>query len=175
VTATSRPTAVTVIGWLFVGGGVLTALGGVMGTVMSLLVPPAPRSAATTHLGQQAPFQILAYVTEHMLVFVGAQLLFGAVVAVCGFAMLRLRAWSRSVAEAITWLALAYILAFGTFWVWSVASMGLFNGPEHLRAFGLVFLFFGAIMCLAFAIPPIVIIRVLRGSAIREAFSGERA
>lgn len=168
---TVRPTAVTVIGWLYVAFGVLAALAGLFGTAMSLLIP-VDRTPSPSRFDAPAPFGLLSVVFDHIWALTALQLLLGVFMAVAGAAFLKLRSWARPAVEAIAWAGLLYDLAFGAFWLWGVSSMGVRAGEAGGAAgtaFFTVFLAFGAVLILAFTIPPIVIIRAVRDRTVREA------
>lgn len=49
---------------------------------------------------------------------------------ISGINFLKLKAWSRSVLEGLTWLLLIFILGFMFFWVFNLVPMGSRNGQN---------------------------------------------
>src|SRR5688572_3198430 len=118
----TRPTSVSVIGWLFVGFGALTAMGGLFGLAISFVMPfPPPGELAAARDNMPAPFGLMTYMFDYFWVMALGQLIVAGLMIAAGAAFLKLRSWGRTVLEAITWAGLAYLLAFGTFWVWAVS------------------------------------------------------
>jgi len=168
-----RPTSVTVIGWLFIIVGSLAALGGVFGLAMSLAFPmPAPDLSAVSQT--PAPSRLMAGLFDHFMALAIGQLVVAAIMVASGRAFLRLRPWARPVFEVLSWLGLVYTLGFGAFWVWGVLAMGRTPGEAAGGpgvAFMWVFVGFGVLLILLFAVPPILLIRALRGRTVREALA----
>jgi hypothetical protein len=105
---------------------------------------------------------------------VGAlQLLIAAVMISAGVGLLRLRPWGRTGAEVLAWLGLVYNVSFGTLWCWTLIEMTR-NVPREAGAAGaipMIMLAFGVVMIVAFCVPLVVIIRVLRGKTVRNAIA----
>jgi hypothetical protein len=165
-----RPTSVTVIGWLFVGFGALALLGGIFGTIMSFLIP-FPDEPAAKMIDAPPPFRLMSRLFDYFGFLAAAQVAVAIIMICSGVAFLRLQSWARTAIEAVTWLGLTYNLAFGAFWIWAVVTMWREVPAEAGEAamFFPVFIAFGAAMIVAFSIPPIVIIRVVRGHTVRTA------
>lgn len=172
-----RPTAITVIGWLYVGFGLLMALGGAFGLVMSFAMP-TPHTDLSTQPDMPAPFKLMSHLFDYFWVAAGVQLLVAVLMIVAGAAFLKLKPWSRPVLEGVAWAGLLYDIGFGVFWIWGVSSMGARNPPAGQApetAFFAGFLAFGVVLILAFAVPPIVVIRSLRGATVRQALTSAGA
>lgn len=165
-----RPTSVTVIGWLFVGFGALALLGGLFGTIMSLLIP-LPDEPAAKMIDAPPPLRLMWHLFNYFAFLAAAQIVVAIIMICSGVAFLRLQSWARTAIEAITWLGLAYNIVFGAFWIWAVVTMWREVPAEAGEAamFFPVFLAFGTAMIVAFTIPAIVIIRVVRGHPVRTA------
>ncbi len=144
-----RPTAVTVLGWLFI---CLAALAFLRGVVMLMSCSAHPREA----LGPP-----MAGVMNVLL---------GAVVAVLAAYFLMLRAWARTALEVGTWLAL--VSAIGLF-VLMLAPDRPGSGPEGS---GFIFLYLAAFFRLVvlavaavFSVGCVLVLRVLRSPEVRRA------
>ena len=160
-----RPTSVAVIGWLAVGFGSLAVLSGLFGFLASLAMPdfnavsPKPDDAPL-------PFRLMFGMFDYFRILAAVQAIVGGLTIWAGAEFLRLRAWARAFLEGILWLVLAYTIAFGVFWIWSIGSM--MDGadspllPAMMAAMGVV-------SFLMFAIPAVIVIRVLRGPTVRQA------
>jgi hypothetical protein len=171
-----RPTAITVIGWIFIAVAVLMIFSGGMGFVAFTFMqhmkgerPPIPEGA---------PFQfgVMDVVFQHFGIIALAQVALAAFIIIASIQFLRLRRWARTALEVIAWLGLVYIVGFGIFWVtsWISITSGIpvtegAPGPPPL--FGLFGAVMGSMVALVWAVPLVVIIAFLRGKMIREAVS----
>jgi len=171
-TVQGRPTSITVIGWLFIGFGVLAMLGGVFGAIMSFLIP-FPDEPAAKMVDAPLPFRLMSRLFDYFALLAGIQIVVATAMIWSGAAFLRLRPWARTVIEGLTWIALVYDLAFGAFWIWAVAAMWSESAPaaDETTIFFPLFISFGALMIAAFAVPMIVIIRVIRSRTVRAALA----
>lgn len=165
-----RPTAITVIGWLFIGCGALAILSGAFAVVISIVAPPPAEPPAKT-ADAPLPFQIVGRIFDYMGLLGAVQIVIAALMIWSGAAFLRLRAWARTVIEAITWLGLLYTLSFGAMWIYLVSTIWreAEAAPDAMNVFFPMFIGMGAAVILSFAIPLVVILRVVRGRAVREA------
>lgn len=165
-----RPTSVTVIGWLYVVFGIFMLFGGAFGLAISSVIDTAEIAKAS----QEMPpaFRTMTRVFFYFDLLAAVQLVVAIVVIISGAAFLKLRPWSRPVLEIFAWLALAYLIGFGAFWIWSVTSVAQ-AVPADAQAptgFFAIFTAVGIVMILAFAVPPAIIIRFLRSTKVRSAF-----
>jgi hypothetical protein len=171
--AMQRPTSLTVIGWLAVGFGSLAVLGGLMGLTVSLLVPETHDVSTQDTADMPTPFGIMTPVFRYFWVLATVQLLAAALLIVAGIGLLRLKAWARTAIEVFAWLGLAYNLGFGVFWLWSLAAMTedvpKDTGPA--AAVPIIMMVFGIAMIIAFSVPLVIVIRVLRSTNVREAIA----
>jgi hypothetical protein len=162
----NRPTAVTVIGWIYIAVAILMILSSVMSFAVSATMPPPPSpdrfpSDGSTRFG--------FWLFGHLRVVAVIQIVAALVTLAASVAFLRLQSWGRVVLELLAWLALTYDLVCGGFWLYSAASMTS-RMPSSIPPFpsGL-FLGTGVVIIAVFAVPIVVIIRFLRGNAIRDA------
>src|SRR5689334_5381064 len=117
-----RPTAITVIGWVYVGFGILMIFSGALFSLVAVQIAPASHAmAADPH--ELVPFRLMDQFFRYSPLLVFAQFIVATLLIVSGAALLRRRSWARPLVEALAWLGLAYVLAFGTFWLWSVVSL----------------------------------------------------
>jgi hypothetical protein len=167
-----RPTSLTVIGWLAVGLGSLGVLGGLMGLAVSLLVPEMHDVGTQDTADIPAPVGIMSDVFPYFWVLATVQLLAAALLIVAGIGLLRLKAWARTAIEVLAWLGLAYNLGFGVFWLWSLAAMSE-GMPKDAGPAAVVptMMVSGIVMIVAFSVPLVIVIRVLRGTNVREAIA----
>jgi len=168
-----RPTSVSVIGWLAVIFGGMAVLSAVMILTVSLLVPEMRDATPPESSDMPAPFRLMSYVFRYFWVLAVIQLGAATLLISAGVALLKLRAWARTTIEIYACFGLAYNLAFGTFWLWSIASMMKVVPEEAGTAatMSIVMMVFGALMVVGFSIPLIIVIRVLRGATVRTAIA----
>lgn len=165
-----RPTSVTVIGWLSIGLGIITAFSGLFALIVFSTMPPqTPQGPLPSNF--PPPFALMFKLFDYFPFFAGGQLAVAAAMIIGGAAFLKCKAWARTLLEVLAWLGLAYLVAFGAFWLYGVASMGP-SGPQDPGAPPLFFpmLFaMGLLVILSFLVPTIVVIKVLRGATVRRA------
>lgn len=165
-----RPTSMTVIGWLAVGFGILAVLSGVLGLTISLLVPELNQGPPPSDM--PAPFRLMSRLFNFFWVLAAIQVFGAALMIAAGAGLLRLKAWARTTIEVFAWLGLAYNLGFGVFWVWSLSAF-MQGIPKEAAAAAVpgVMMVFGVVMIIAFSIPLVIVIRVLRGPTVRAAIA----
>jgi hypothetical protein len=169
-----RPTAVTVIGWVFIAGAVLMIFSGGMGFAAFSFMkhmggekPPIP---------EQAPFQfgVMEVIFQHFGLIAIVQGALAVFIIIASIQFLRLRRWARTALEVIAWLGLVYLVGFGIFWVVSwigiTSNIPITEGtPGPAPMFNIVGAVMGSVVTLFWAAPLVVIIIFLRGKTIREA------
>jgi hypothetical protein len=142
----------------------LMIMSGAMGLLSFSFMPARPMAEDVP-----LPFAILAKVVDYFPVLVLVQVVIAILMIVGGAGFLRLKQWARLILEVLAWLALLYVLGFGVFWLSCVVSMGS-TAPPGLPIVFLVFMFgIGTVVIISFTIPLVMLIRVLRGSTVREA------
>lgn len=161
----------TVIGWLFVVGSVLTALSALMGLAGDRMIT----EGALPDVPPEAPPVIRFFVA--LMPFLGVlalvQLVVAGFVLYTAIAFLRRRAWARTALESMTWTSLVGSVALIAAWVyvWVAMTSGIparpgALSPASLTLFGVVAaVFVGAV----YVVPLAVIIGFLRGRTIRDA------
>ena len=174
-TGAKPPTALTVIGWISMIGGGMMALSGGMGLVawgfMELLTG---KSVPAPVPGDPAAIRIVATVFQYFGVLCCMQLVFAGIVAYAGRQLLKRRAWARAALEGVYWLALFWVVGFGTFWVLSWLELTT-AGPANtelpamssaLPVFGVLV---GVVVMGGLAVATFVVIRIIRSKPVREA------
>ena len=163
----SRPTAITVIGWLTVGVGaasVLSALGALL--VTSAMPPFAPEPETSGIYFPSWPF-------EHMVALSICQIVVAAIAVISGAGLLRLRAWARAAVEALAWASLVGLVVFGVVWLRTATSMTAHIPKDSgMPNFGPLFVAGGVVTMIMFVIPTLVVIRALRSAPVRAAVQG---
>jgi hypothetical protein len=160
-----RPALVTAIGWIFAGFGGMGIFAGLMAEAMSWSGAFSPEKM---HFGSQpGPWQIFERVFRYYWLIGIVEVVLGIVLIVVGLAFIKLRPWARPVAELIAWLAIAYNLAFGGWWVWAVASLKMEGGASFL---GPMMAGMGIAGMLIGSLPIVLLIVGLRGRTVRGAF-----
>jgi hypothetical protein len=171
-----RPTAITVIAWIFIVGAILmivsSSLGFLAFTVIKQKVDEMPPIAEV--LPHQFLIMNIIYRSFGILVLLQVALTIFALIASIQF--LRLRAWARSALEIISWLGLLYVVGFGIFWV--VSWIGITSGlpsstgsPATSPLFSIFGAIIGACVVAAWSALFVVIIMFLRDNKIKEAVS----
>ncbi|HQU15250.1 MAG TPA: hypothetical protein PLO69_03975 [Gammaproteobacteria bacterium] len=169
-----RPPGVRLIAWMWILTGVMNAYSAVAGWfgagMVRGLLGQAQLSPHTT-VALALPL-FMAHHADALGVF---QLGSAALAILAGIDFLRLRAWARACLEALSWLSLAYILAGAVYWwlAWSAITAGgsVAGVAVDLAPYRTPGLVLGCVLVLAFAIPMGLVIRTLRGSAVRCAVS----
>jgi cation transport ATPase len=166
-----RPTAVTVIGWTWLGlGGLILAGGLVLAAVFwSALAapevlpgaPPLPPEAGSSVAG----LLLRAYPV--------ALALLGVVSLVAAWAFLRRKWWARSVLEVLTWLALAYVAAslavFLAVWLSGPLAPANLRGATLGDVPGILATVAVSSTYVLLLVPLAVMVRMLRSRTVREA------
>jgi hypothetical protein len=142
-----RDNAITLIGWVYIAFGILAAFGGLVGVLISLLMP-----------------------IPHFVPLIAAvQLIAGSAMIAGGKAFLRLRAWARTLLETLAWLGLLYNVAGGVLWIWFL--MPMFRASSRDAWMLPTMTAIGLLTNIAFCAALVYIISVLRGSNVRSAIA----
>ena len=169
-----RPTAVTVIGWIFIAGAILMILSGGMGfAAFSFMkqstggVPPVPEDIP----GQ---LRVMKIAFQHFGLLAMVQVALAIFIIIASIQFLRLHRWGRTALEVVTWVGLVYVVGFGVFWVVSwigiTSNIPMTEGtPGPSSMFNIVGAVMGSVVTLFWTAPLVVIIIFLRGKTIKEA------
>jgi len=167
-----RPAAVTVIAWVFIVLSGMMTLSGFAGWFSYTFVIKEMTAKAQPVVPSDAsiPTRIIRSLFQYFDVLALVQIAIAVLVLIAGIRFLKLRAWSRTVLEAFSWLALAAIIGFGTLWVAEWLGSASRRVPGSIPPmFDVVGVIMGIIFTLVWAVPFVVIIAFLRGKKIRGA------
>lgn len=168
-----RPTGITITGWLWIATGGLMTLSGVMAgfaySTMGRMGPPP-----TVPADMPSGFVVMNSIFQYFGLLIVVQLIVAALAVWSGIGLLRLKAWARTIIEVLSWLALAYCVGFGIFWVYSwIAMTGHMppnsSAPVDANAFQWLGAAMGVVVTAVFAVPLLIMIRYLRGTEARAA------
>jgi hypothetical protein len=169
-----RPRSVTLIGRVWLVLAVLYMLRTLVNLIFwKLLQMGAP--VLLRSIAEQSPYAwLLRPLFQHLTALMSTQVIASALVAFSAYQLLRLRAWARVVIQAVCWFALAWVLLFTAFWAWFwprvAAAQASADPPLSAHSYGRIGLTAGVVICLAVGAGLAVMIALLRGSRVREAF-----
>jgi hypothetical protein len=153
-----RPTCVTVIGWTWIIIGGLMFLSATM-AIFNL--------AMIGEMAQNDPE--LPFIFKIFPLLAAVQIGVSTLGLISGIHFLKLKAWSRSVLEALTWILIILILGFMIFWVFNWVSMGSRHGPH---GFGIMGAVMGVVITGIYGVPLGFMLKYLRGSKVRNVING---
>ncbi|MDF1564588.1 MAG: hypothetical protein P1V51_16200 [Deltaproteobacteria bacterium] len=166
-----RPGSITLIGWL------ATGFGGLMVLFSPLqLIAPYPSAEALLSGPERPVFVFAAFFADNLPLVAVGSVIVGATAMAGGVGLLRLRAWGRALVEAITWLYLAYCLAFTAFAVWGIHSESTRQGGsgDGFEVIAGIFAIVIGLGGLAWCLVPLLVLRALRGEKVRAAISANQ-
>jgi hypothetical protein len=163
------PTGIKVIAWTWIITAALLGASAVLGLMMQSVM-----DQVTANSDVPPGVAALAAPGEYTAVATVLQLVLAALALWSGIALLRLRAWARLAVEILCWLALAWTIGFGIFfiYVWNTIAgemaqeAGIPMDQNILQGAGLGA---GIVLTLVFAVPFLLMIRYLRGARARAA------
>jgi hypothetical protein len=121
-------------------------------------------------------FPGMGFVIQHSGLLLILQTIVAIFMLIAGIEFLRLRAWARTAVEILTWLCVVFavtiVLFFIMTWINMVSQMMAFedNGGT-LSMLTVVGIGVGLVLMVLFVIPLLMMIRALRGKAVRDAVS----
>ncbi|MDY6845490.1 MAG: hypothetical protein SVW57_15545 [Thermodesulfobacteriota bacterium] len=154
-----RPTCVTVIGWTWIILGGLMFFSSIMALFSFSMISQTSQANSQSH--QDIP-AIFKYFPLLAIVQIGVSV----TGLVSGINFLKLKSWSRSVLEILTWLLLLFVVGFGGFFIFQWSSMSSphtsfgFSIMEFVMAIGI----FGI-----YGIPLGIMVKYLRGEKVKKA------
>jgi hypothetical protein len=172
MSATKRPTGITITAWLWIVIGALMLLSSVMAgfaysTMRSMNMPPPSEV--------ESGFAAMDFFFRNFLLVLGAQGVLSFVAVCAGIALLRLRSWGRTAIYVLSWIAFLYTVGFGVFWLYMWISMTgqatSARAQVGAASFQWMGAAMGAIITAVFAAPLWVMIRYLRGIEVRTAIA----
>ncbi len=172
-TSDARPTAVTVIAWVWIVLGGLSILIAVPSLLLFWFVFDLPELQESIPVEVPWIVKIMAKGAQWLDLLYLLQLALGTFAVVSAIHFLRLRRWARTALEILSWGTLVYIMGFGTVWVLGWISMAGHIPAEVQVIDGETFQIIGAIMgpimALIFALPFGIMVWHLRGDKVRNA------
>lgn len=166
-----RPGSIPIIAWTWIIGGVLMLLLGI------LTLAAVPRmSELMSQVGGQhhmsASMGMRMAVSNYILWLTLIQSALSIAAVFAGVYFLKQRAWARGVLELLSWFALFSVVAMGFIWMpmWMAASEELLpkGAPVDMHRVKMVGTVVGGVVMVIAALPLILMIRSLRGKAVRE-------
>ena len=166
-----RPRSVSVIGWLWLILGVLLLCRSVVNMVLwKILQPDLLGFLEAFGEVPQRQQRFLRPLFEHLTAIQAWEAIFAAAVILIALQLLRLRPWARAAMEAVCWIVLVFVGAFGVFWVWLCESVAVGRAAASARSLETIGLPLGLAVCLAAAVGLAVMIARLRTARVRRAF-----
>lgn len=164
------------IAWAWILSGLLNGFGALAGVFSAGLL----HGLATTGVPQAAQSLGGALGTSRYAVASALfQLALSVVAVLAGIDFLRLKAWARTALEWLSWLSLAYLAVAMIYWwrFWNAfTASGSFAGVSvDLAPYRTPGLILGALLIAALAVPLGLMIRALRGPAVRRALAAARS
>jgi len=157
-----RPTAVTVIAWVWIALGGFACLGSLWGGFGYIMMQPA---------AEEDPLpEEIGWFFSFFGVAVLAQAGMGILAIVAGIHFLKLRTWARMCLEVLSWFAVVFLVGYGIFWaiMWLIMTgESGSEGPPGLGMMRIVAPVMAVLMMGGFAVPFVLMIRSLRSTKVR--------
>lgn len=153
-----KPDSIKVISFIFIIVSVLIIYSVISGLLsydptQMLNTPPADR-----------PF-LFSFISEQFVPLALLQITIGVITFIASVQFYRFKPWARTALEIITWCLLLYIISLGAFtiYTWTIAFSFMDSGA-------LVGIITWSSAAVIFSLPPVFLIRALRGKRIRTLF-----
>ena len=184
------PTSVNVIGWIFIVASGLSIIGSLFNVLFSHFMfrclreqgqwpPPMPHAEMMpSGFGMMMSFTNL--IMRHHVLVTAITMAVSVFVLVSGIKFLKRRAWARKSLEVVSWCLIVLMVIYAGFF--GVFFSRMFDGigqtmppgdcappPALFKTFGIVVMVFSLAV---YAVPLGVIIKFLRGKAVRAAMLG---
>jgi hypothetical protein len=171
-----RPTAITVIGWIFIINAILMILSSGMGFMAFTFIHRMSGSRPPSLMELPQQLRVMTTIFQYFGILALLQIAFAVFMLIASIQFMKLRQWAKTAIEVISWIGLVYVVGFGIFWVTSwiaITSNIPVTGRSHdlpsmFNVFGAVM---GALVMAVWAVPLIIIIYFLHKQTIKEAFS----
>jgi len=170
-----RPTSMTVIGWVFIVGSILTALSALSAMAASRMMGEALSSPEALDLPPDVPpvFHLFLAILPFFGLLALVQLASAAFVLYAAIQFLRRRAWARTALESMTWLSIVGTVGFVAAWayMWTAMASGIpaQPGAPSPTSFTLAGIGIAVVLGAIYVVPMAVIVGFLRGKTIRGA------
>lgn len=175
----ARPTAVTVLGWVFVVFSLISVIGSAFALIAVQLMSRFEPNGEFPPKAESFPpgFSMFSWMFEYFNELIIVQLLLAIFSVYAATRFLKLRGWARTFFEAVNWIGIVWTLIFGVIFgfAWVGLSLGMPdpNQPESVPPAGL-FAAFGVFVSICAVLfncaLPGVIIWLLRSRFVRPAF-----
>ena len=167
----SRPRAVTIIAYVWIGLGLLAAVTGGAIVLDEYSCPVQTNRDLPAQTSEQAA-DVFDLTFRHFDVLGCVQVLLGILMVGAGVGLFGLRPWARTALEVISWAGLVFSVVFGVYFVVNLLSGLWREGEAILAVFGVVS---GVAGTALWVVLLVVMIRFLRSSNVRSACSGDGA
>ena len=169
------PTAVSVIGWIFIGMSALMIFSALMSLAAFSMMPPMDEAMRDMPAAFPRELRGMFGLFKYFHVLSIGQIVVAAFTLFAGIRFLQRRAWARVYLEVLSWVSIALLVLYVGWWgyMWSQITssfpkqMGNCGPPiGFFRGMGIVMALFNLII---FATPLVVIIHYLRKESVRGA------
>ncbi len=168
-----RPTAVSVIGWIWLVFAGYLLLRSLFDLVAWRVLAPLRPTLLAAFPATAPGLERLSALFEYISVFHAAKAVFAAFTVVAAWRLLGLREWARVGMQVVGWIELAYVLGFAAFWMWlwpRVAAAKARDPQFTAHSYGTLGLIGGLAVCGLLAAALVLQIAVLRTSRVRASF-----
>lgn len=170
----SRPASIQVIGGLYLAGGILSTLSGLLGYLaapaqISLTLQSFPDAPSGSN-----PLSAFLSFIQHLRLLVGIQTAISTFTLIVAWQFLKLRDWARTALEGLSWFCLLLGMAAEGLWIWYWRrALTRIPSLEELPDLHSTFLTVGwvlsSLLFLVWILPLVIILVFLRGSKIKQA------
>ena len=167
-----RPGSIPIIAWTWIIGGMLMLLLG----IFTLVAVPRMSELMSQVGGQRhmsASMGMRLAVSNYIVGLTVIQSALSIAAILAGVYFLKLRAWARGMLELLSWLTLISVIGMGFIWLplWMAASEDLLPNVTavDMHKVKMIGAAVGGVVVIVAAIPLIVMIKSLRGKAVRAA------
>jgi hypothetical protein len=173
VTEKKKPSSVAVIAWSYI----LLALFVILVSGLSVFGSQYVNQQIETMPNEiLESFPGMGFIMQHSGFLLILQTICAIFMLVAGIEFLRLRAWARTAVEILTWLCIVFaviiVLFFIMTWLNITSQMMTFEDNSGTSsALTVLGIGVGMVLMVLFVIPLLMIIRTLRGKAVRDAVS----
>jgi len=173
VTEKKKTASIAVIAWSYI----LLALFVILFSVLSVFGSQYVNEQIETMPDEiLESFPGMGFIMQHSGFLLILQTICAIFMLVAGIEFLRLRAWARTAVEILSWLCIVFVVIIVLFfimtWLNITSQMMAFEGNGGASsALSVLGIGVGIILMVIFIIPLLIIIRALRGKAVRDAVS----
>jgi len=158
----NRPTCITVIGWVWIILGGILCFSAIMALFGSIMIGNMPQTDPDAS-------QKIPAIFKYLHVFAIGQIGIAILGLISGINFLKLKSWSRSVLEILTWILLLFIAAFGGFFVYQRMPI---SSSQSSFGFGIMEIVIMIAIFGFYGVPLIIMVKYLRGDKVNAAMIG---